>query len=156
MELTHFDDSGNAHMVAVGNKEVTKRRAVASGCITMNQDAYDAVIQKTAKKGDVLSVARVAGIMAAKKNAELIPLCHTLLITGCEVAFSLDDEKRQVTAICTVTCDGKTGVEMEALTGVSLALLTVYDMLKAVDRSMEIGAIHLIEKEGGKSGHWEC
>lgn len=152
MGLTHFDGQGNAIMVNVGEKEVTKRRASARGKITVNQAVYDAVTSGTAKKGDVLGVARVAGIMGAKKTAELVPLCHTLLLTGIEIEFSLFPETRQIEAVCTVTVDGKTGVEMEALTGVSVALLTIYDMCKALDKTMEIGEIYLWKKSGGKSG----
>lgn len=154
MELTHFNAQGEAHMVSVGEKEITHRKATAKGMIHMNAQAMTAVVNGTSKKGDVLGIARIAGIMAVKKNAELIPLCHTILITGCDLRFEINEASQQVTAFCTVTCDGKTGVEMEAMTGVSIALLTIYDMLKAVDRSMMIGEICLLEKEGGKSGHY--
>ncbi|MBR3165046.1 MAG: cyclic pyranopterin monophosphate synthase MoaC [Lachnospiraceae bacterium] len=151
-ELTHFDDSGNAVMVDVSGKNITERIASASGCISMNEAAFDAVVKGTAKKGDVLGVARVAGIMAVKKTSELIPLCHPLPIRKIGIDFALHPESRTVSAVCTVKTEDKTGVEMEALTGVSVALLTVYDMLKAVDKRMEINAVHLDEKHGGKSG----
>jgi len=151
-ELTHFDDSGNAVMVDVSGKNITERIASASGSISMNEAAFDAVVKGTAKKGDVLGVARVAGIMAVKKTSELIPLCHPLPIRKIGIDFALHPENRTVSAVCTVKTEDKTGVEMEALTGVSVALLTVYDMLKAVDKRMEINAIHLDEKHGGKSG----
>ena len=150
--LTHFDAKGSARMVDVGGKDETERTASAQGLIRMNEEAMQAVLQGTAKKGDVLGVARVAGIMALKKTAELIPLCHTLLLTGCGIEFETDPQKREVRAVCTVRCHGRTGVEMEALTGVSVALLTVYDMLKAVDKYMTITDIHLVRKTGGKSG----
>lgn len=152
MGLTHFDSQGNAIMVNVGDKEVTKRQAIARGKITVNQEVYDAITQGTAKKGDVLGVARVAGIMGAKKTAELIPLCHVLLLTGIQIDFELHPETRQIEVFCTVTVNGKTGVEMEALTGVSVTLLTIYDMCKAMDKTMEIGEIYLWKKSGGKSG----
>ncbi|MBQ6362074.1 MAG: cyclic pyranopterin monophosphate synthase MoaC [Lachnospiraceae bacterium] len=151
-ELTHFDDSGNAVMVDVSGKNITERIAAASGSISMNEAAFEAVVKGTAKKGDVLGVARVAGIMAVKKTSELIPLCHPLPIRKIGIDFALHPESRTVSAVCTVKTEDKTGVEMEALTGVSVALLTVYDMLKAVDKRMEINAVHLDEKHGGKSG----
>lgn len=151
-ELTHFDDSGNAVMVDVSGKNITERIAAASGSISMNEAAYEAVVKGTAKKGDVLGVARVAGIMAVKKTSELIPLCHPLPLRKIGIDFALHPESRTVSAVCTVKTEDKTGVEMEALTGVSVALLTVYDMLKAVDKRMEINAVHLDEKHGGKSG----
>ena len=150
--LTHFDPSGNAIMVDVSEKEITARCAVASGTIEVNAAVMDAIVNKTAKKGDVLGVARVAGIMAAKRTSELIPLCHPLMLTKCTVDFKLHPDLPAVEAICTAQVSGKTGVEMEALTGVSTALLTIYDMCKAIDRAMEIGEIHLAEKSGGKSG----
>ena len=152
--LTHFDQQGNAVMVDVSEKAVTHRIAVASGKIFVNQAVYDAIVQGTVKKGDVLGVARVAGIMAAKKTHELIPMCHPLLLTKCTVDFALLPEQLAVQAVATVKVNGQTGVEMEALTGVSTALLTIYDMCKAVDKGMELGEIHLVEKTGGKSGHY--
>lgn len=153
MELTHFDEKGNARMVDVAEKDVTERRAAASGTIRMSKQAYAAVIERRAAKGDVLTVATSAGIMAAKKTWELIPMCHLLPLAGLSVDWVLDDDLSSITCICTAKSSGKTGVEMEALTGVSVALLTVYDMCKAMDKFMEIGEIHLEEKEGGRSGH---
>lgn len=150
--LTHIDENGNAVMVDVSGKEVTERAAVAEGTIRMNREAYTAIVTRTAKKGDVLSVAQVAGIMAAKRTWELIPLCHPLALNKCEITFVVDPQRMAVTAACTVRMSGRTGVEMEALTGVSVALLTIYDMCKAVDRGMEIGEIRLLQKSGGKSG----
>lgn len=152
MQLTHFDASGNAVMVDVSDKAVTSRVAVARGKILVNEAVMDAIVNGTAKKGDVLGVARVAGIMAVKNTAQLIPMCHTLLINKCSVDFEIDADEGSVTAICTVKVDGKTGVEMEALTGVSVALLTIYDMCKAADRAMTMTDIHLESKSGGKSG----
>lgn len=152
MGFTHIDCHGNALMVDVGAKDVTSRRAVAEGRIRMSRECFELVKAGRMIKGDVLGVAQVAGIMAAKKTAELIPLCHTLLLTGVKVELELLDGESAVRAVCSVKCDGKTGVEMEALTGASVALLTVYDMCKAVDRSMEILSVHLVEKHGGKSG----
>ena len=150
--LTHFDASGNAVMVDVSEKAVTFREAVAHGIITMNAEAFAAVESGTVKKGDVLGVARIAGIMATKRTSDLIPLCHTLLLTKSAVEFTLHPEEHSIEAECTVRCEGQTGVEMEALTGVSVALLTVYDMCKAIDKRMTLGEIHLVEKHGGKSG----
>lgn len=154
MGLTHIDPEGNAVMVDVTEKSITSRRAVARGSIRMSVDCFAAVRDGTAQKGDVLGVAQVAGILAAKKAADLIPLCHRLNLTGVSLRFSLLPDTREVVAVCTVRCDGKTGAEMEALTGVSVSLLTVYDMCKALDQSMVMGEIHLVEKEGGKSGHF--
>ena len=153
-KLSHFDASGSAVMVDVSEKPVTAREATAHGIITMNADAFAAVESGTVKKGDVLGVARVAGIMATKRTSELIPLCHPLPLTKVQIEFDLLPERRAVEARCTVKTSGVTGVEMEALTGVSTALLTIYDMCKAVDKGMELGEIHLVEKTGGKSGHY--
>lgn len=153
-ELTHIDPNGNAVMVDVSEKEITSRTAVASGTISMNRVAFEAVVNHTAKKGDVLTVAQVAGIMAAKRTAELIPLCHILPLSKCSVTFELFPQKCTIQAFCVTKCEGKTGIEMEALTGVSTALLTIYDMCKAIDRSMTISQIQLEEKDGGKSGHY--
>lgn len=150
--FTHVDGAGNARMVDVGGKAPTARTAVATGRIAMSEACFAAVAEGRAKKGDVLGVAQVAGIMAAKQTAGLIPLCHTLLLTKCTVTFALHPDACQVEARCTVQCQGPTGVEMEALTGVSVALLTVYDMCKAMDKRMVISGIHLVEKHGGKSG----
>ena len=150
--LTHFDAAGNAVMVDVSEKPVTAREATAHGIITMNEEAFTAVKNGTVKKGDVLGVARVAGIMATKRTSELIPLCHPLPLSKLTVDFHLLPEQQAVEAVCTARTIGVTGVEMEALTGVSAALLTIYDMCKAVDKGMELGEIHLERKSGGKSG----
>lgn len=152
MGLTHFDEDGKARMVDVTEKADTERVAVAKGKITVNQEVYDAIEAGTVSKGDVLSVAATAGIMGAKRTFELIPMCHILPITGCRITFDKNPEKREICCTCTVKVTGKTGVEMEALTGVSTALLTIYDMCKALDKSMEIGEIYLYKKTGGKSG----
>lgn len=153
-EFTHFDSRGNAVMVDVTDKEITERIAVAGGVIAVNEEVYEAIRNGTAKKGDVLGTARIAGIMAAKKTSDLIPMCHPLMLTKVTIDFEYEDEKRQIKCICTAKLSGKTGVEMEALTGVSVALLTIYDMCKALDRGMRISDVHLIEKKGGKSGHF--
>jgi cyclic pyranopterin phosphate synthase len=150
--FTHIDPNGNAVMVDVSEKSPTVRIAVATGRITMSEPCFAAVSQGRAKKGDVLGVAQVAGIMAAKRTGELIPLCHTLYLTKCTVEFALLPEACAIQATCTVRCEGKTGVEMEALAGASVALLTVYDMCKALDHSMVLSDIHLVKKQGGKSG----
>ncbi|MES2338658.1 MAG: cyclic pyranopterin monophosphate synthase MoaC [Pseudomonadota bacterium] len=150
--LTHLDATGAAQMVDVGGKPVTQRRAIASGRITMSADAAAAIRAGSVKKGDVLSVARIAGIMAAKRTADLIPLCHPLPLTSVAIALDLDDTGITVTA--TAATDAKTGVEMEALTAASVALLTIYDMAKAIDKAMVIDHVRLIEKTGGKSGDW--
>jgi cyclic pyranopterin phosphate synthase len=152
--LTHFDDKGNAIMVDVTDKAVTDRCAVASGRIHVNRQVFEAVINGTAKKGDVLGTARIAGIMAAKRTSDLIPMCHPLMLTKLKIDFEPDEESCSIKCTCLARLDGKTGVEMEALTGVSVALLTIYDMCKAMDRGMEITDIHLDEKSGGKSGHF--
>ena len=151
-QLTHFDAEGNAVMVDVSGKAVTAREATAHGIITMNEEAFAAVQAGTVKKGDVLGVAQIAGIMATKRTSDLIPLCHPLPLTKAAVELTLLPEKRAVEARCTVRTSGVTGVEMEALTGVSTALLTVYDMCKALDKGMELGEIYLEKKSGGKSG----
>ena len=151
-KLTHLDDHGSARMVDVGAKEATARTAVASGQIRMSAAALDAVRAGDAPKGDVLGAARIAGIMAAKKTAELIPLCHPLALDAVTLDFAFEEGTIRATATASLT--GKTGVEMEALTAVSVALLTIYDMAKALDKSMVIDEICLIEKRGGKSGDW--
>lgn len=151
-EWNHFDKAGNAVMVDVTEKEVTVRTASATGTIQVNREIMDAVQNKTVKKGDVLGVARVAGIMGAKQTSALIPMCHPLCIRKCSVDFELDEEKLEIRAVSTVKIEEKTGVEMEALTAVSVALLTIYDMCKAIDKRMEITDIHLVTKTGGKSG----
>ena len=152
MEFTHFDENGNAVMVDVSDKTETDRMAVATGRIRMNQEAIQAVRNHKIKKGDVLTVAQVAGIMGTKKTSDLIPLCHILNLSKVEIDFELHEDTCSIIAACTARTVGKTGVEMEALTGVSVALLTIYDMCKAVDKSMEIGEIYLCRKSGGKSG----
>ena len=153
-DLTHFDASGNAVMVDVSEKQPTARTAVAQGTLIVSQQVYEKIAAGTMAKGDVLGVARVAGIMAAKRTSELIPLCHLLPLTKCSVDFELHkiEDKFCVHALCTVKTVAKTGVEMEALTGVNIALLTVYDMCKAIDKSMVIFNVHLVSKTGGKSG----
>jgi cyclic pyranopterin phosphate synthase len=150
--LTHLDAAGAAHMVDVSAKHITAREAVAEGRITMSPDAATAIHTGAAAKGDVLAVARVAGIMAAKRTAELIPLCHPLPLT--RVAIDLQTDDAGVTVTATARTDGKTGVEMEALTAVSVALLTIYDMAKAIDKAMVIGGVRLLTKKGGKSGDY--
>jgi cyclic pyranopterin phosphate synthase len=150
--LTHLNAAGEAHMVDVGGKAVTQRVAVAGGRIRMSVEALAAIRDGTAKKGDVLATARIAGIMAAKKTSELIPLCHPIAISSVVVELALEAGGVAVTA--TVACGGQTGVEMEALTAASVALLTVYDMAKALDRGMVIEGVRLLEKRGGKSGDW--
>lgn len=150
--LTHLDDDGAARMVDVGAKAVTAREAVVSGRIDMSADAAKAIADGLVKKGDVLAVARVAGIMAAKKTADLIPLCHPIALSAVTVDFLPDDSGVTVTA--TARTAGQTGVEMEALTAASVALLTIYDMAKALDKAMVIGAVQLESKTGGKSGDW--
>ncbi|MCI8269627.1 MAG: cyclic pyranopterin monophosphate synthase MoaC [Lachnospiraceae bacterium] len=152
MELTHFDEQGNAWMVDVGEKADTCREAVAVGSIFMNTECLKMVKAGSVAKGDVLGVARVAGIMGAKRTSELIPLCHLLNLTKLALDFSIHEEAGEIRAMCTARTTGKTGVEMEALTGVTIALLTIYDMCKAVDKMMEIGQIYLAYKSGGKSG----
>jgi len=152
--LTHFDEQGKAIMVDVGHKERTCRVAIAKGKIMVNQDVYAAIAGGTVKKGDVLGVARIAGIMAAKQTSALIPLCHPLLITKCSVDFTMRTDELSVEAVSLVQVDGQTGVEMEALTAVTTALLTIYDMCKAIDKTMRLQDIHLVEKLGGKSGHF--
>ena len=156
MQLTHIDAAGNANMVDVGEKPATRRTAVAEGFITMSPDCFAIIAAGRAKKGDVLGVAQVAGIMATKHTADLIPLCHRLNLTKSAVTFELLEERHAIRAECTVQCVGPTGVEMEALTGVSTALLTIYDMAKALDRAMRIDGIRLLEKSGGKSGHYQA
>ena len=141
-------------MVDVGDKAQTRRIAIAEGVIEMQPKTLDLILAGEHKKGDVLGIARVAGIMAAKRTAELIPLCHPLMLTRVEVEFSPDTSQHQVHCQTTVETQGQTGVEMEALTAVQIALLTIYDMCKAVDRGMRMGDIQLVEKQGGKSGHW--
>lgn len=156
MPLTHFDAEGNAHMVDVSDKEVTDRVAVAAAAVVMRPDTLDLVTEGRAKKGDVLGAARLAGIMAAKRTSELIPLCHPLPITKVAVELEADPSLPGVRITATVKTTGQTGVEMEALTAVSVGCLTIYDMIKAVERGVRIEGIHLVEKRGGKSGHYRA
>lgn len=153
--LTHFDEKGQAHMVDVGQKEITVRVAVARGEIRMQPDTLDLILKGRAKKGDVLGVARIAAIMGAKKTPDLIPLAHSLPLTSVKVEFFPDEEKSLIEIEATVKVSARTGVEMEALTAVACAGLTIYDMCKAVDRSMVISEIRLMEKSGGRSGHFK-
>ncbi len=153
-DLTHLDADGAAHMVDVGGKAVTVRAAVATGRIAMSAAAAQAIADGAVKKGDVLAVARVAGVMAAKRTAELIPLCHPLPLT--RVAIDLAPDASGVTVTATAATEGKTGVEMEALTAASVALLTIYDMAKAIDKAMTIGGVRLLAKSGGRSGDWRA
>jgi len=154
-KLTHFNTQGDAHMVDIADKAVTKRRAVASGHIRMQAETLAMISAGEHKKGDVLGIARIAGIMAAKKTADLIPLCHPIPITHIDIALDIDNEKHCVKCVATLETEGKTGIEMEALTAVQLTLLTIYDMCKAVDRGMSIEAVHLDAKSGGRSGDWQ-
>ncbi len=156
MPLTHFDADGQAHMVDVSDKATTDRIAVAEGYITMAAQTFEIISEGRAKKGDVLGVARLAGIMGAKKTPDLIPLCHPLPITKVAVELTLDPDLPGVRVEATVKTTGQTGVEMEALTAVSTAALTVYDMTKAVDKAMEISGIRVVLKDGGKSGRYEA
>jgi len=154
-KLTHFNQDGEAHMVDVGEKSVTRREAVAGGEIHMQPETLQLILEGGHKKGDVLGIARIAGIMAAKRTADLIPLCHPLMLTHVEVELTPDPQNRCVHCRSIVETRGQTGVEMEALTATQVALLTIYDMCKAVDRGMEMQNIRLLEKKGGKSGHWQ-
>ena len=151
-KLTHFDAKGQATMVDVTEKAETDRIAVAEGTIRMSRDTMTAILEGTSTKGDVLGTARIAGILGAKRTSDLIPLCHPLPLGKCAVDFQIDEDRCEITAVCTVKLHGQTGVEMEALTGVSVALLTIYDMCKAIDKRMELNGIHLLRKSGGKSG----
>ena len=154
VELTHFNAQGEAHMVAVGDKKITHRVAVATGSIRMQKQTLEHIISGAHKKGDVLGVARIAAIMAAKKTAELIPLCHTLQLNHIAIQFSPVPEEQQIVCRCEGSSTGTTGIEMEILLAVQIALLTIYDMCKAVDRGMRITDIQLVHKSGGKSGEW--
>jgi cyclic pyranopterin phosphate synthase len=154
--LTHFDERGNAHMVDVGGKEVTERVAVARASVTMQPATLKLIATKKAAKGDVLAVAQLAGIMAAKKTPELIPLCHPLALTSVDVKLSLDSRRNAIDIEATCKLKGRTGVEMEALTAASVAALTVYDMCKSVDRGMVISDVRLLHKSGGKSGTYDA
>ena len=152
--LTHLDAEGNAHMVDVSEKHVTSRSATARASVEMKPETLALVLSGKAKKGDVIATARIAGIMAAKKTSDLIPLCHPLAVTRVTVAFTPDEPSATIDVEATVKVDGKTGVEMEALTACAVACLTLYDMLKAADRGMKITNLRLVEKTGGKSGHF--
>ena len=164
MDLTHFDQAGNAWMVDVSDKDITSRTAIAEGFIAINDAIYERIAAGTIKKGDVLSVAQLAAIMGAKQTSNLIPLCHPLMLTKVEVhchlvdgeslAFTTDTHSKAVKITATVKTTGQTGVEMEALTAVQVGLLTVYDMCKAIDKGMIMGPTYLVEKDGGKSGHF--
>lgn len=152
--LTHFNDAGQAHMVNIVAKDITHRIGVAEGFISMSPETFELVKQGNTKKGDVIGIARVASIMASKKTSELIPLCHPIALTRVSVDFELLETTHQIRCIATCETHGRTGVEMEALTAVQVGLLTIYDMLKAVDRGMKMDGIRLLEKHGGKSGDW--
>ena len=153
-ELTHFDSQGQAHMVDVGGKSETERVAVATGNIRMLPSTLALIIKGDTKKGDVLGIARIAAIQASKRTSDLIPLCHPISLTKVGVEFEIDEKANTIYCTVTAKCTGKTGVEMEALTATSVALLTIYDMCKSVDRGMVMAEIKLLEKQGGKSGHW--
>ena len=155
-KLTHFDSSGQAHMVDVSDKASTHRVAIATGCIQMNPNTYELIESGGHKKGDVLGIARIAGIQAAKKTADLIPLCHPIALTHVSIEFQSDRSSHRIYCQARAETTGPTGVEMEALTATQIALLTIYDMCKAVDRGMVISDIKLLEKSGGKSGDWKA
>lgn len=155
MELTHINSQGHAHMVDISSKDDTKRYGIASATIRMQPETFQKITNNEIKKGDVFSVAQVAGIMAAKKTSEIIPMCHPLLLTGVDIIFKPDKASSSVRIIASVKTTGKTGIEMEALHAVSAAALTIYDMCKAIDRGMVITDICLLEKDGGKSGHYQ-
>ncbi|MCP4183715.1 MAG: cyclic pyranopterin monophosphate synthase MoaC [Hyphomicrobiales bacterium] len=154
-KLTHINKSGEAQMVDVGNKKISSRVAIVEGCVKMQHQTLTMIKSGNAKKGDVIATARIAGIMAAKKTAELIPLCHPIGLSKVSLEIEFDNSLPGLIVRATTKVEGKTGVEMEALTACSVACLTIYDMAKAVDRGMEIGPVRLIEKSGGKSGHWK-
>lgn len=153
-KLNHFDSKGNAIMVDVTEKKVTERQAIARGKIFVNEETYKRILEGNMAKGDVLAVARVAGIMATKKTSDLIPMCHPLMLTKSQIDFEFNEEEKSITAISLVKLAGQTGVEMEALTGVNVALLTIYDMCKAIDKKMVIENTFLLNKTGGKSGEF--
>lgn len=155
MEFTHFNEEGNAKMVDVSDKKITFRTATAIGSISVSKEIIEKIEMKDLKKGDVLSVAQIAGIMGAKKTSEIIPMCHNIFISGADISFNIDKENLKIDIKATVKTSGQTGIEMESLTAVSIAALTIYDMCKAVDKSMVIGHIKLIKKTGGKSGIYE-
>ena len=153
-QFTHFNAAGDAHMVDVGDKDFTNRIAVTQGFISLKPATLELILHGGHKKGDVLGIARIAGIMASKRTADLIPLCHPLPLTHVEIILTPEPENQRIRCQTTAKTYGQTGVEMEALTATQIALLTIYDMCKAVDRSMEINGVRLLEKSGGKSGHW--
>ena len=153
-QLNHFNQRGEAHMVDVGDKDITQRIAVAEGFIRMQSETIQRILQGTHKKGDVLAVARVAGVMASKRTADLIPLCHPLQLSHVDIQLNVDENEKFVHCVVEVQTSGKTGVEMEALTAVQVTLLTIYDMCKAMDRGMTMTGIGLVKKVGGKSGEW--
>jgi cyclic pyranopterin phosphate synthase len=153
-KLTHFDSEGQAHMVDIGGKTDTERVAIATGSIHMMPSTLQRILEGNAKKGDVLGVARIAGIQASKRTSDLIPLCHPISLSKVSIEFSIDEKNYAVHCTTTAHCVGKTGVEMEALTATSVALLTIYDMVKSAEKGMIISEIKLLEKQGGKSGHW--
>jgi cyclic pyranopterin monophosphate synthase len=155
-KLTHFDNQGQAHMVDVGDKANTRRIAVATGKISMLPSTLALIVSGDAKKGDVLGIARIAAIQASKKTSDLIPLCHPISLSKVAVSFDVDEKSDSINCIVTAETTGQTGVEMEALTAVNVGLLTIYDMCKAVDRGMTMSDIKLLEKLGGKSGHWQA
>ena len=154
-DLTHFNQHGDAHMVDVGDKQVTHRVAVAEGRITMQSNTLAMIVQGDHRKGDVLGIARIAAIMASKRTSDLIPLCHPIGLTHVDVEFEIDEASSRVSCQVRTETHSQTGVEMEALTAVQVALLTIYDMCKAIDRGMEMSGIRLLEKSGGKSGDWK-
>jgi cyclic pyranopterin monophosphate synthase len=155
-EFTHFNPEGRARMVDVGEKESTTRIAVANGRVTVNAQTFTRIAMGDLKKGDVLATAQIGGIMAAKKTSDLIPMCHPLMLNGIDIAFEMDETNYSILITATVKCTGKTGVEMEALTAVSVAALTIYDMCKAIQKDIIIGPIQLVRKTGGKSGTYEA
>ena len=156
MDFTHFNDEGHARMVNVGGKDITRRKAIAEGSIHVSAETFRLIQTGGMKKGDVLTVAQVAGIMGAKRTPDIIPMCHPININGADISFTLDEENLNITVTAEVSCSGRTGVEMEALTAVSVALLTIYDMCKAVQKDMTITDIHLISKSGGIHGNYEA
>ena len=153
-DFTHFNENGRAKMVDVSEKADTVRTAVAAGRVLVNAETFELIKTGGMKKGDVLNVAQVGGIMGAKRTSDIIPMCHPIMISGVDIDISLCEERHSVEIVATTKCTGATGVEMEALTAVSVACLTIYDMCKAIDRGMEIGEVRLVHKEGGKSGVW--
>ena len=153
-ELTHFNEDGRARMVDVSEKDITSRIAKACSTVHVNPETFQLIKEGRMKKGDVLAVAQVAGIMGAKRTPDVIPMCHPLLITKVDISFELNEEAGTIRIISTAKCEGKTGIEMEAMTAVSVAALTIYDMCKAVQRDIRISDIYLLEKDGGKSGHY--